>query len=59
MRKISRWYNVDIQYSSGTKKLSFVGSISRFKNVTEVLNMLALTGTVQFKVEAEKITVIQ
>lgn len=59
MRKISRWYNVDIQYSSGTKKLSFMGSISRFKNVTEVLNMLALTGTVQFKVEAEKITVIQ
>lgn len=59
MRKISRWYNVDIAYSSGTKKLSFMGSISRFKNVTEVLNMLALTGTVQFKVDAEKITVIQ
>ncbi|HWV65252.1 FecR family protein [Chitinophaga sp.] len=59
MRKISRWYNVDIAYNSGTKKLSFMGSISRFKNVTEVLNMLALTGTVQFKVDAEKITVIQ
>lgn len=59
MRKISRWYNVDIAYSSGTKKLSFMGSISRFKNVTEVLNMLALTGTVQFKVDAEKITVIR
>ncbi|MEZ2445674.1 FecR family protein [Chitinophaga sp. RCC_12] len=58
MRKISRWYNVDIEYSSGTKKLSFAGSISRFKNVTEVLNMLALTGTVQFKIEAGKITVI-
>lgn len=58
MRKISRWYNVDIAYSSGTKKLSFAGSISRFKNVTEVLNMLALTGTVQFKIEAGKITVI-
>ncbi|WP_363433850.1 FecR family protein [Chitinophaga ginsengisegetis] len=58
MRKISRWYNVDIEYSGGTKKLSFAGSISRFKNVTEVLNMLALTGTVQFKIEAGKITVI-
>jgi hypothetical protein len=58
MRKISRWYNVDIQYSGGTKKLSFMGNISRFKNVTEVLNMLALTGTVQFKIEAGKITVI-
>lgn len=58
MRKISRWYNVDIEYSSDNKKLSFAGSISRFTNVTEVLNMLALTGTVQFKINGEKIKVI-
>lgn len=58
MRKISRWYNVDIEYSSDNKKLSYAGSISRFTNVTEVLNMLALTGTVQFKINGEKIKVI-
>ncbi|SEW51787.1 FecR family protein [Chitinophaga arvensicola] len=58
MRKISRWYNVDIEYSSDNKKLSYAGSISRFTNVTEVLNMLALTGTVQFKINGEKIRVI-
>ncbi|WP_343306626.1 FecR domain-containing protein [Chitinophaga niabensis] len=58
MRKISRWYNVDIQYSNKNSNLSYMGVISRFKNVSDVLNMLSLTGTVQFKIEDRHITVI-
>jgi len=58
MRKISRWYNVDIQYNNKNSKLSYMGVISRSKNVSDVLNMLSLTGTVQFKIEERHITVI-
>lgn len=58
MRKISRWYNVDIQYNNKNSKLSYMGIISRSKNVSDVLNMLSLTGTVQFKIEDRHITVI-
>jgi ferric-dicitrate binding protein FerR (iron transport regulator) len=58
MRKISRWYNVDIQYNNRNSKLSYMGVISRSKNVSDVLNMLSLTGTVQFKIEDRHITVI-
>jgi len=57
MRKISRWYDVDIEYKS-KNNLSYTGTVSRFKNVSDVLKMLTLTGTVHFNIEERRITVI-
>ena len=57
MRMISRWYNVDVEYSGAIPEDTFGGGTSRFKNVSEVLNILQLTGKVHFKVEGRKITV--
>jgi transmembrane sensor len=57
MRAISRWYDVDVEYSGAIPEDSFGGGVSRFKNVSEVLNILQLTGKVHFKVEGRKITV--
>lgn len=59
MRKISRWYNVEVSYPSHLSKLEFTGSISRSKNITQVLKIMELTGIVNFKVEGRRITVIQ
>ncbi|HEY0174833.1 MAG TPA: FecR domain-containing protein [Pedobacter sp.] len=58
MRQISRWYDVDVFYQGKTAHKDFVGSVSRFDNVAKVLNTLQLTGTVLFKVEGRRITVI-
>lgn len=58
MRKISRWYNVDISYGNIRRTKLFSGKISRFENVSEVLNMLELTGEVHFKTEERRITVL-
>jgi transmembrane sensor len=58
MRKVSRWYDVDIAYNTHNQNLSYTGSISRFKNIAEVLKVLSLTGTVKFNVEERRITVI-
>lgn len=57
MRKISRWYDVDVTFRNPGTTLSFAGTISRFKNVQDVLHMLSLTGTVQFRVENKTIIV--
>jgi transmembrane sensor len=57
MRTISRWYNVEIDYSGPVPGNGFYGGVSRFKNVSEVLNILQLTGKVHFKIEGRKITV--
>lgn len=49
MRKISRWYDIDIVYNTHNNKLSYTGSVSKFKDISEVLKVLSLTGTVKFK----------
>jgi len=58
MRNISRWYDVDIKYQKNTTREEFVGSVSRYENVSQVLNMLQLTGSVHFKIEGRRITVM-
>ncbi|MGV3510275.1 MAG: FecR family protein [Sphingobacteriaceae bacterium] len=50
MRKISRWYNVKINYEGNVSNKSFGGKISRNRNISEVLEMLELTGSVHFKI---------
>src|SRR5690606_25193571 len=46
LRKISRWYDVEIQYEGDVGKLSFLGIIPRSENISVVLNRLAKTGDV-------------
>lgn len=58
MRQISRWYNVEISYQGDVSGKAIGGSLSRSKNVSEVLNMLELTGTVHFKINGRRITVM-
>lgn len=58
MRKISRWYNLEIIYQGKTTDNTFIGTVSRFREVSEVLNILELTRTVHFKIEGRKITVM-
>ncbi len=59
MRKISRWYDVDINYQGRISKEEFSGVISRFKSIGQVLAMLEYSNTVHFKVEGRRITVMQ
>jgi len=58
MRKISRWYNVDIVYEGKITDNNFVGTVQRFKNVSEALHILELTKTVHFRIEGRRITVM-
>lgn len=58
MRRISRWYNVEVEYKGNLSDKNFAGSISRYENVSEVLKMLELTGTIHFKVEGRRIIVM-
>ncbi|WP_214228462.1 FecR family protein [Pedobacter sp. B4-66] len=60
MKKIARWYDVEVIYQNDEiGKKSFGGSISRFKKVSQILCMLELTGKVKFKIEGRRITVME
>ncbi|MDB5158788.1 MAG: anti-FecI sigma factor, FecR [Mucilaginibacter sp.] len=57
MRKISRWYDVEVVYEDGISTDWVGGSESRSKNVSEVLRKIELTGQFHFKIEGKKIIV--
>jgi transmembrane sensor len=60
MRKVSRWYDVDIEYANNdVKNLPLTGIITHFSNVSKVLRMLELTEQVHFKIEGKKIIVMK
>ncbi len=59
MQQIGRWYDVEIEYvGSRTGNKIFGGTISRFENIKQVLEILELTGSVKFKVEGRKVIVM-
>ncbi|SMC59492.1 FecR family protein [Pedobacter nyackensis] len=60
MNKIARWYNVKIEYKEQTiKNKNVYGSLSRFSNIADVLNLLELTEAVKFEIEVNKIIVLK
>jgi len=59
MRTLARWYNVEIIYQIPLNEIKIWGSISRFKNISEVLNVIELTELVKFKIEGRRIYVMK
>ncbi|MDR6784497.1 transmembrane sensor [Pedobacter africanus] len=58
MRKIARWYNVEIIYDpAATKKMEIGGFISRKNNLSVVLKFIESTGQVRFTVEGRRVLV--
>ena len=58
MKRISRWYDVDVAFADDFKNKNFGGTVSRFNDVSLVLRALELTGSVHFKMEGRKIIVM-
>jgi transmembrane sensor len=57
LRKIARWYNVEIVYKDELVNKQFSGSFSKFDNVAKVLQTIELTNTIHFKIEGRRILV--
>ncbi|MBT2560693.1 FecR domain-containing protein [Pedobacter sp. ISL-68] len=62
MRKIARWYNVDVIYEPGLKIAStpvLEGLVSRKSKLSEVLKWIETVGGVRFKIEGRRVTVMK
>lgn len=57
LRQVARWYDIEVEYSGSVQPESFAGSISRNMNLSELLNVLEITG-VQFSLQGKKLTVL-
>ena len=58
MRQVGRWYDVDVEYKTKSTNQYFTASLPRMQNVSALLQMLELTGTVHFKIDNKKIIVL-
>src|SRR5690606_32446415 len=59
MRKVSRWYNVEVVYKNVNQNELYGGGVSRYDNVSKVLENLELTGGLHFKIEGRTIIVMK
>jgi transmembrane sensor len=58
MRQAERWYDVEVEYQTTRSDQDYTGIVSRSQNLSSLLQMLELTGTVHFRVEGRKIIVL-
>jgi transmembrane sensor len=59
MRKLARWYNIDVTFEGPTPTEKYSGTISRYKNINQVLSMLEYSKSVHFKVSGRRVTVLE
>jgi len=59
MRKLARWYDIDVRYEGKRSAELFNGTISRNNNISVILKALNSTNTMQFKVEGRRIIIRQ
>ncbi len=59
MPKVARWYNVKIAYKGDMSDVGFSGTVSRFKNISALLEKMELNSPVKFQIDKDLITVIK
>jgi len=57
MRTLSRWYDIEVEFQGNSRNKTFGGTISRKENLAMILDKIAFTGGVHFKIEGRRITV--
>lgn len=58
MRRIARWYDIEVQYEGQIPPETFTGKISRSNNISQVLAAMELTRAVHFKIEGRRVTLM-
>lgn len=59
MRRLSRWYDIEVEYEKGVPDEEFTGIISEKVHITSVLEMLEQGGGIAFRIEGRKVIVME
>jgi transmembrane sensor len=59
MRKLSRWYDIDVVFDGPVPDEEYIGTCARSRNISEVLKVLQYSKSVHFKIEGRRITVLK
>ena len=57
MKQVSRWYNVEVIFEDESLKTEILrGSVSRFEDISQLLEVIEKTGSFKFRVKGRRIT---
>jgi len=59
MRKISRWYNIEVIFEGPISQETYVAQISRKKRLNDVLRALQLSGSIKYNIRNNKLYISQ
>lgn len=59
MRKLERWYDIEVVFEGKLTGEVFYGDISRYKHISQVLKMLEKTRAVHFSIKGRRVTVME
>ncbi|HEY8918383.1 MAG TPA: DUF4974 domain-containing protein [Chitinophaga sp.] len=57
MRQMARWYDMNVIYAGNVDEVQFEGILSRKAAAAQLLEAIAATGDVHFKIEGNNVTV--
>lgn len=58
MKKLSRWYNVDVKYEDGVDtRFHFTGRIQRYEDISNILHLIEMTNKVRFEISGREVKV--
>ncbi len=57
MRQLEKWYDIDVVYQATDTNETFMGSISRDVNCSQILDMLEKTGSLKFEIVGRRVIV--
>lgn len=57
MRRVARWYNVEVDYQGDVSDQYFGGTLYRTEKISTLLNFFERTGDVKFEISGRRITV--
>lgn len=59
MKQVTRWYDVEVVYKDGVAGKRIGGSIPRFETVAEMMDALAATGLVRYRMEGRRVVIMK
>lgn len=57
MRKVARWYDIEVEYQDGMAGKRIGGSVPRFDNIDQLMRALQRTGLLHYKMEGGKVLI--
>jgi len=59
MKKLARWYDIDVVYQGDMSDVAFQGNYSRTRSLSNLLKTIELTNKVKFKIEGRRVLVLK